>query len=153
MIIKHVANSAGLDENFSTPFVDIKKPFKLTCFCLDRPEMIINYGSNGIGNYLNPKGHGANNDIDNSLILKLLENSEMKDKFLTRFGEVFRFFTTERMLAQIDECYRILELFRPTQDQGRLYPLVESARDPSAQHCAQTPRLLLASGSRVVRHD
>ena len=47
MIIKHVANSAGLDENFSTPFVDIKKPFKLTCFCLDRPEMIINYGSNG----------------------------------------------------------------------------------------------------------
>ena len=33
----------------------------------------------------------------------------MKDKFLTRFGEVFRFFTTERMLAQIDECYRILE--------------------------------------------
>ena len=70
---------------------------------------LFNYGSNGIGNYLNPKGHGANNDIDNSLILKLLENSEMKDKFLTRFGEVFRFFTTERMLAQIDECYRILE--------------------------------------------
>lgn len=70
---------------------------------------LFNYGSNGIGNYLNPKGHGAQDNIDNSLILKLLESSEMKDKFLTRFGEVFRFFTTERMLAQIDECYRILE--------------------------------------------
>ena len=70
---------------------------------------LFNANSNGIGNYLNPKGHGANDDIDNSLILKLLENNQMKDKFLTRFGEIFRFFSTERMLAQIDECYRILE--------------------------------------------
>ncbi|MBQ7520620.1 MAG: CotH kinase family protein, partial [Clostridia bacterium] len=65
--------------------------------------------SNGIGNYLNPKGHGANKDIDNSLILKLLENADMKDRFLARFGEVFRFFTTDRILAQIDESYAILE--------------------------------------------
>lgn len=65
--------------------------------------------ANGIGNYLNPKGHGANDDIDNSLILKLLENSDMLDRFLTRFGELFQFFTTERMLAQIEECYALLE--------------------------------------------
>ena len=65
--------------------------------------------ANGIGNYLNPKGHGANDDIDNSLILKLLENSDMLDRFLSRFGEIFQFFTTERMLAQIEECYAILE--------------------------------------------
>ena len=32
----------------------------------------------------------------------------MLDKFLTRFGEIFRFFTTERMLDQVDECYNIL---------------------------------------------
>lgn len=66
--------------------------------------------SNGVGNYLNPSGyHGANNDISNVLILKLLENADMKDRFLTRFGEAFRFFTTERMLAQIDECYQIIK--------------------------------------------
>ena len=46
MVIKHVATSDNLDENFATPFIDIKKPFKCTCFCLDRPEMIINYGAN-----------------------------------------------------------------------------------------------------------
>lgn len=65
--------------------------------------------NNGVRNMLNPKGHGANNDLDNSLWLKILENEEMLDKFLTRFGEIFRFFTTERMLEQIDECYSILE--------------------------------------------
>ena len=70
---------------------------------------LFNANSNGIANYLNPKGHGANDDIDNSLILKLLENDEMLDRFLTRFGEIFQFFTTERMLAQVDECYALLE--------------------------------------------
>lgn len=69
---------------------------------------LFNANANGIGNYLNPKGHGAQDNIDNSLILKLLENSDMLDRFLSRFGEIFNFFTTERMLAQIDECYNIL---------------------------------------------
>ncbi|HHU03133.1 MAG TPA: hypothetical protein GXZ91_08420 [Christensenellaceae bacterium] len=64
--------------------------------------------NNGVRNMMNPKGHGANDDIDNSIWLKTLENEEMLDKFLTRFGEIFRFFTTERMLDQIDECYNIL---------------------------------------------
>ena len=65
--------------------------------------------SNGIQNYLYPKGHGANNDIDNSLILKLLENSEMFDKFMTRFGEIFNIITTDVMLEEINTCYAILE--------------------------------------------
>lgn len=69
---------------------------------------LFNSDSNGIANYLNPKGHGANDDIDNSLILKLLENKQMKDKFLTRFGEIFRILNTDTMLAQIEECYRLL---------------------------------------------
>jgi hypothetical protein len=64
--------------------------------------------NNGVRNMMNPKGHGANDDIDNTIWLKTLENEEMLDKFLTRFGEIFRFFTTERMLDQIDECYNIL---------------------------------------------
>ena len=70
---------------------------------------LFNANSNGIANYLNPKGHGANDDIDNTLILKLLENPDMLDRFLLRFGEIFRFFNTERMLAQINECAAILE--------------------------------------------
>ena len=70
---------------------------------------LFNANSNGIANYLNPKGHGANDDIDNSLILKLLENSDMLDRFLTRFGEIFRTFTTDVMIRQINACYAILE--------------------------------------------
>lgn len=69
---------------------------------------LFNANSNGIANYLNPKGHGANDDIDNSLILKLLENKDMLDRFLDRFGEIFRMLTTETILRQIDECYAIL---------------------------------------------
>lgn len=71
---------------------------------------LFNSTSNGVRNYLNPSGyHGANKDISNVLILKLLENDEMLDRFLTRFGEIFQFFTTERMLSQIEECYQILK--------------------------------------------
>ena len=70
---------------------------------------LFNANSNGIANYLNPKGHGANDDIDNTLILKLLENSDMLDRFLIRFGEIFRVFTTQTMIAQIDACYAVLE--------------------------------------------
>ena len=28
MVIKHIANTTNLDENFSSPFVYVKKPFK-----------------------------------------------------------------------------------------------------------------------------
>lgn len=64
--------------------------------------------NNGVLNILNPKGHGANDDYDNTLFIKLLENQQMLDKFLRRFGEIFQYFTTERMLEQIDELYEIL---------------------------------------------
>ncbi len=62
--------------------------------------------NNGIRNMMDPKGHGSHDNIDNTIWLKLLENPEMLDKFLTRFGELFRIFTTDRMLSQIDDCYR-----------------------------------------------
>jgi hypothetical protein len=45
MSIKHVANNSGLNDDFSTPFVKVNKPFKCTCFCLDRPKMSINYAN------------------------------------------------------------------------------------------------------------
>ncbi len=65
--------------------------------------------NNGIKDQLNPKGAGANDDIDNTLIRKLLENDVMLDRFLTRYGEIYRQLTAEAMLAQIDECYKLLE--------------------------------------------
>ncbi|MDO5022345.1 MAG: lamin tail domain-containing protein [Eubacteriales bacterium] len=65
--------------------------------------------NDGVKNMMNPKGHGANNDIDNTIWLKILENKEMLDKFLTRFGEIFRFFTTDKMLNQVETCYDLLE--------------------------------------------
>ena len=44
MSVKHITTSADLDENFSKTFVDILKPFKCTCFCLARPEMVVTFG-------------------------------------------------------------------------------------------------------------
>lgn len=70
---------------------------------------LYNSSANGVLNYLNPKGHGSNDDIDNSLILKLLENDEMFDKFMTRFGEIFNILTTDVIIAEINACYAILE--------------------------------------------
>ena len=69
---------------------------------------LFNSGANGIQNILHPKGTGVGRAIDNTLIRKILENPEMQDKFLTRFGVIFRQLTTPVMLAQIDECYNLL---------------------------------------------
>lgn len=58
--------------------------------------------------YLKPKGAG-DQLIDNTLIRKLLENDEMKDKFLTRLGEMFQMLTTDYMTAVFDEMAAMLE--------------------------------------------
>ncbi len=53
-------------------------------------------GFDSVTSYLKEKGSGQQL-IDNTLILKLLENDEMRDQFLTRLGEIYQFFTTEKM--------------------------------------------------------
>ena len=58
--------------------------------------------------YLDPEGAGKMN-IDNTLIVKLLENDEMRDKFLTRLGGIFQFFTTEKMLEVFNAMAAALE--------------------------------------------
>ena len=45
MVIKHIASSINMDENFSIPFINIRRPFKCTCCCLERPEMLITFGA------------------------------------------------------------------------------------------------------------
>ena len=65
-------------------------------------------GFNSPQSYLKKKGAGQQN-IDNTLIRKLLENSEMQDKFLTRLGEIFQVFTTDFMLEVFNEMAATLE--------------------------------------------
>ncbi len=65
--------------------------------------------NNGVRNMLNPKGHGAQDDLDNTLFIKLLENDQWRDKFLRRFGMFFQYFTTERMLDQLEICYNTIK--------------------------------------------
>ena len=45
MDIKHIANVGAINENFSNSFVHVNKPFKCTCCCLERPEMIATYAA------------------------------------------------------------------------------------------------------------
>ncbi len=58
--------------------------------------------------YLKEIGAG-DQKIDNTLIRKLLENDEMKNKFLTRLGEVFQIYTTETMQAVLDDMVALME--------------------------------------------
>lgn len=58
--------------------------------------------------YLKPKGAGQQ-QIDNTLIRKLLENEGMKHKFLVRLGEIYQVFTTEFMTEQFNKMAAILE--------------------------------------------
>ena len=47
MDIKHIANAGMMNENFQNSFVHVNKPFKCTCFCLERPEMIATFCQGG----------------------------------------------------------------------------------------------------------
>ena len=59
-------------------------------------------GFNSPYSYLKEKGAG-DKLIDNTLIRKLLESDQMRDKFLTRLGEIYQLFTTEYMTEVFDE--------------------------------------------------
>ncbi len=58
---------------------------------------MFNSAYNSPASYMDPNGAGDQN-VNNTLIRKLLENKEMKDEFLTRLGKVFQTFTTQSML-------------------------------------------------------
>ena len=47
MDVKHISNAGCLNEGFQNSLVHVNKPFKCTCFCLQRPEMIVNYTKGG----------------------------------------------------------------------------------------------------------
>ena len=58
--------------------------------------------------YLKESGAGQQN-INNTLIRKLLENEEMLHKFLTRLGEIYQVFTTDFMTELFNEMAATLE--------------------------------------------
>ncbi len=58
--------------------------------------------------YLKESGSG-DQKINNILIRKLLESEEMQDLFLTRFGIVYKKFTTNFMLEEFEKMIAILE--------------------------------------------
>ena len=65
-------------------------------------------GFDSMTSYLKETGAGEQK-IDNTIIRKLLENKDMQDKFLTRLGEIYQFFTTDRMLTLYNEMVAQLE--------------------------------------------
>lgn len=69
---------------------------------------LFNSGFNSPYSYLKEKGSG-DKLIDNTLIRKLLESDQMKDKFLMRLGEIFQLFTTDYMTKIFNEIVAEIE--------------------------------------------
>lgn len=69
---------------------------------------LFNSSFNSPRSYLKESGAG-DQKINNTLIRKLLENDEMRHKFLTRLGEIFQVFTTEFMTELYNEMAATLE--------------------------------------------
>ena len=68
-----------------------------------------NPGMDGIQRMFDPTGMGAHG-IDNALLLNLIKNPEFKQQFLQRCAYHFKnTFATDRVLAKIDECKKIIE--------------------------------------------
>ncbi len=68
-----------------------------------------NPGLDGIARMFNPNGMGAHG-IDNTLLLGLIKNPGFKQQFLERCAFHFKnTFATERVLAKIDECKKVIE--------------------------------------------
>ncbi|MFH1880773.1 MAG: CotH kinase family protein, partial [Bacillota bacterium] len=69
---------------------------------------MFNSGFDSPTSYLKSSGAGQQK-IDNTLIVKLLQNDQMLEKFLTRLGEIYQFLTTEKMLEIFNSMAAALE--------------------------------------------
>lgn len=58
--------------------------------------------------YTKPKGMG-DQKIDNTIFLKLLSVPEYKERYLTKFGEIFQKLTTRTMLDELEDTLKIIE--------------------------------------------
>lgn len=69
---------------------------------------LFNSGFDSVTSWLKDTGAGDMH-IDNTLIRKLLENEEMRHKFLLRLGEIYQVFTTDFMIQEWNAMAAILE--------------------------------------------
>jgi len=90
-------------------FYKLKEPgSKWRWIIYDLDYGLFSSGFDSVTSYLKPTGAGQQK-INNTLIRKLLENDEMKVKFLTRLGEIYQFLTTETMTTELNKMVAILE--------------------------------------------
>lgn len=69
---------------------------------------LFNSGFNSPRSYTKAKGMGDQN-IDNTIFLKILSVPEWKEKFLEKLGDIFQTFTTEHMTAELEKLVAIIE--------------------------------------------
>ena len=81
---------------------------KWKCLLFDLDYGLFDSNFNSPWSYLKPEGMGQQR-INNTIFRKMIESDEIRDKFLTRLGQIFQLLTTEVMQAELDECTAIIE--------------------------------------------
>ena len=81
---------------------------KWKCLLFDTDYGLYMSNFNSPWSYLKEAGMGQKK-INNIIFRKMMESNEIREKFLTRFGEIFQTLTTEVMIAQLDECVAQIE--------------------------------------------
>ena len=88
------------------------KPYKWKWIIYDLDYGLFRYSFDSPKSYTKATGMG-DKLIDNTILLKLLSVPEYKDKFLRKLGDIYQTFTTEFMLAKLEEC--VAELYPETE--------------------------------------
>jgi len=90
-------------------FYKLKSPgAKWKWIVYDLDYGLFNSGFNSPYSYMKEKGAG-DKLINNTLIRKLLENEQMRNKFFTRLGEIYQFLTTDYMISEFDTMVARIE--------------------------------------------
>lgn len=81
---------------------------KWKCLLFDLDYGLFNSGYDSPKSYLKTSGMGQQN-INNTIFRKMIESDEIRGKYLTRLGQIFRILTTDVMIAELDECTAIIK--------------------------------------------
>ncbi len=81
---------------------------KWKCLLFDTDYGLFDSSFNSPRSYLKEKGMGQQN-INNTIFLKIIESDELRDKFLYRLGFIFQTLTTEVMQKELDEMTAMIE--------------------------------------------
>ena len=80
---------------------------KWKCVMFDLDYGLFNSQFDSPKSYLKTKGMGQQN-INNTIFRKMIESDEIRDKFLTRLGNVFQTLTSEVMIDMLNQCTEII---------------------------------------------